>query len=221
MTRPRIRNLAGVALAGALAAGCGTSAPARFYTLSSTAAASQALAPPVAIVVGPVTVPAAVDRPQIVLQSGPNRLELDEFNRWAAPLGDTIARAVAGDLAVLLGTPEVGSAPGASFDPEFRVTIDVERFESVAGDHALVDAVWAVHETAGGRIRRGRTTAREPARGEGIEALAAAHSQALGRLSADIAVAIREVAAQSPPPGARRGLLEPPDRSLGRNIDAG
>jgi uncharacterized lipoprotein YmbA len=60
--------------------------------------------------VGPVTVPAAVDQPEFVVQVAPNRVEVDEFNRWVAPLNDSIARAIAGDLALQLGTSEVATA---------------------------------------------------------------------------------------------------------------
>ncbi len=55
----------------------------------------------------------------------------------------------------------------------------------------LVDAVWAVRKTAGGNTRSGRTIAREAVQGEGFDALAAAHSRALAKVSADIAAAIR------------------------------
>ena len=86
-----------------------------------------------------------------MVQVAPNRVEVDEFNRWAAPLNDSIARAVAGDLAVLLGTPDVAVAPLANFNPAYRVTIDVQRFESIQGEAVLVDAVWAVQPDGGRR----------------------------------------------------------------------
>ena len=73
-----------------------------------------------AVMVGPVSIPAAVDQPQFVVQVASNRVEIDEFNRWDAPLNDSIARAVAGDLTVLLGTPNVAAAPFANFDPAYR-----------------------------------------------------------------------------------------------------
>jgi uncharacterized lipoprotein YmbA len=174
----------------AAAAGC-ASAPARFYTLASTATADGAPAAPYAVLVGPVSVPASVDRSEFVVQVAPNRVDVDEFNRWAAPLSDGIARAVAGDLAVLLGTSDVAVAPLANFNPTCRVTINVQRFDSVQNQAVLVDAVWAVHQTAGGGTRTGRTVARENAQGEGFDALAAAHSRALAAVSADIAKAIR------------------------------
>ena len=148
--------------------------------------------------VGPVSVPASVDQPQFVVQVAPNRVDVDEFNRWAAPLNDSIARAVAGDLAELLGTPDVAAAPLANFDPAYRVTIDVQRFESMPGQAALVEAVWAVRKTAGGETRSGRTVAREAVQGDGFDALAAAHSRALAKMSGDIATAIRAEAEHQP-----------------------
>ena len=71
------------------------------------------------------------------------------------------------------------------------MTIDVQRFDSVPGEAVLVDAVWAVRTTAGGEVRTGRTVAREAVPGKGFDALAAAHSRALAKVSADIAAAIR------------------------------
>jgi len=175
------------------AAGC-ASAPARFYTLASTATADGAPVAPYAVIVGPVSVPASVDRPEFVVQVAPNRVEVDEFNLWASPLNDAIARAVAGDLAVLLATSDVAVAPLANFNPAYRVTINVQRFESIQGEAALVDAVWAVRQTAGGETRSGRTVARETVGGKDFDALAAAHSRALAALSGDIAAAIRAAA---------------------------
>ena len=178
------------ALLAAVLAAC-ASAPSRFYALTSTAAGDGVASVPVAVLVGPVTVPADVDRPEMVVQAAPNRVDVDEFNRWAAPLGDAIARVVAGDLTVLLATPDVATAPMANFRADDRVTINVQRFESLPGQFVLLDAVWTVQRVADGTTRSGRTTARESVAGDGYDALAAAHSRALARLSGDVADAIR------------------------------
>ena len=151
-----------------------------------------------AVMVGPVSIPAAVDRPEFVVHTAPNRVDVDEFNRWDAPLNDAIAEAIAGDLVKLLGTPDVASAPMANFEPAYRVTIDVQRFESVPGHSVLVEAMWTVHRTQGGETRSGRTTAPEAVQGDSFDALAAAHSRALARLSGDIAGAIRAEAEDKP-----------------------
>jgi uncharacterized protein len=192
----RLTQALSIVLAAA-AAGCST-APSRFYTLASTATATDAPAARTAVIVGPVSVPASVDRPEFVVQVAPNRVELDEFNRWAGPLNEAIAAAVAGDLAALLGTPDVATAPLANFNPAYRVTLNVQRFESVRGESVLVEVVWAVHRLADGDTRSGRTIARETVQGEGFDALAAAHSRALAAVSADIAAAIRAAVATPP-----------------------
>jgi uncharacterized protein len=196
--RSRAAYLIATALMVTVAAGCGTSPPARFYNLESTATAAGSPAARYAVLVGPVSMPASVDQPQFVVKVAPNQVEVDEYHRWVAPLNDSIARAVAGDLAVELGTPNVATAPLANFDPAYRVTIAVLRFESIKGQAALIEAVWTVRETAGGKTRSGRTVAREPVQGEDFDALAAAHSRALAKMSSDIAVAIRAEASHKP-----------------------
>jgi len=191
----RITQLISIALATAVAAGCST-APSRFYSLSSTSTADGTPAMPAAVMVGPVTIPASVDQPEFVVQVAPNRVEVDEFNRWVSPLNDGIARAVAGDLVVLLGTPNVASSQLANFTPDYRVTIDVQRFESTKGQGVTFEAVWTVRKTASGATRSGRTVASETAQGQGFDALAAAHSRAIAKMSGDIAAAIRAEAEQ-------------------------
>jgi uncharacterized lipoprotein YmbA len=191
----RIAQLISIALAAAVGVGCSTS-PSRFYSLASTATADGTPPTAAAVIVGPVTIPAAVDQPEFVVQVAPNRVEVNEFNRWVSPLNDSIARVVAGDLVVLLGTPDVANSELANFVPDYRVTIDVQRIEPIQGQAAVVEAVWTVRKTAGGQIRSGRTVAREPVQGQGFDALAAAHSQAVAKMSGDIAAAIRAEAEQ-------------------------
>lgn len=191
--------IAGIVVA---AAGC-ASPPSRFYTLNSTAKADGSPPAAYAILVGPVSVPAAVDRPQFTLQVATNRVVVDEFNRWAAPLNENIARVITADLAVLLGTSRVATAPLANFDASHRVTIDIQQFESLRNEAkqneaVLVRAVWVVRRSSGGVARSGHTVVRESVAGDSFEALAAAHSRALAKISGDIAAAIRAEAAENP-----------------------
>jgi len=173
-------------LALILSAGC-ASPPSRFYTLS--AVTTEAAPPsPLSLSVGPVSVPAAVDRPQILVSTGANQVQLDEFNRWASPLQDEISRVVAENLVVLLGTGKVTQSPQTSGeDAAYRVSIEVQRFESVPGKHARLDAVWTLRRVRDDKSRMGRTSVQEPVSGSGFDELAAAHSRAITRLSRDIA----------------------------------
>ena len=144
---------------------------------------------------GPVSVPAVVDRPQIVVDIGPNQVRLEEFHRWAAPLQNNIARVVADNLVLMLGTPRVTlAAQSLSADADYRAAIEVQSFQSVPGEAAIVDAVWTVRRIKDGKTELGRTTVRETMQEKGYDALAAAHSRALARLSQDIAAVVRALA---------------------------
>jgi len=184
----------------ALAAGC-ASAPSHFYTLNSTAKPADAAAAKsrLSIVVGPVSIPSIVDQPQVVVSTGPNEVALDEFNRWASPLQNNIARVVAEDLVAILGTPRVSLfQQSLDANADYRVAIEVQRFDSAPGEAATLGAAWIVRRTRDGRAEPGRTTVREPVSGSGFDALAAAHSSALARMSQDIAGAIASLERGTP-----------------------
>jgi len=173
-----------------IAAGC-ASAPSRFYTLNPAAIGDGQSAASYTVAVGPVTIPAEVDRPQFTVQLTQNRVAIDEFNRWAEPLNDAIARAVAADLAALLGTPRVSAVPLANFDPAYRVSLDIQRFVSNPGHGVRIDALWVVRQPVRGVSLSGHTVVGESVTDDSYDALAAAHSRALAKLSSDIAAAIR------------------------------
>ena len=60
-----------------------------------------------------------------------------------------------------------------------------------------IDTVWVIRKSVGNVSLSGHTSANEPATGD-YEALAAAHSRALSKVSADIAAAIRADALLKP-----------------------
>jgi uncharacterized lipoprotein YmbA len=190
-----IKQLVAIAFVAVLAAGCASS-PSKFYTLNSTAKSDGSPALDCSVVVAPVSVPAEVNRPQFTVQVAPNQVAVDEFNRWAAPLNENVARVVAEDLAALLGASRVSTQPLANFSPDFRVSIEVQRLESVPGKSALVEAVWVVQKSSDKVSQSGHTLVTEPVTGgDTFDALTAAHSRALAKVSADIAAAIRAEAA--------------------------
>ena len=173
----------------ALAAGCSSSPPSSFYTLSRTEAAAAA-ASELSVVVGPVSIPALVDMPQMVVSTGPNQIQIDEYHRWASPLASDISRVVAENLVTMLGTPRVSQFQALNAPSDYRVAIEVQTFESVPGEAATLNAVWTVRRTKDGKSQTGRTKLREAASDKGYDALVAAHSRALARMSQDIADAV-------------------------------
>jgi uncharacterized lipoprotein YmbA len=191
------RRSARVALAATLlflsACSLGTSPPERFFTLASepaSAAPANANTAAYLVVVGPVTIPEIVDRPQLVTSAGANRVEIAEQARWAAPLKSEIPRVIADHLARQLeGARTATSDERGAGAPDYRVIVDVQRFDSSPAG-ATIQASWAIRMKEGVAPLTGRSVVAEPA-GAGFDALVAAHSRALARVSSEIADAIR------------------------------
>ncbi len=184
--------LAIVGVATGLATGCATPPPFRYYTLSAATPTAPAAEPSTLVVsLGPVTVPATVDRPEIVVSTGANQVTLDDFNRWASPLQDNLSHVIAEDLALDLGTPRVIRFPQPlAANPDYRVAIEVRSFDSALGGTASIEAVWTIRRMKDNKTQTGTTSVREPTADAGYPALAGAHSRGAAKLSRDIAQAI-------------------------------
>jgi uncharacterized protein len=180
--------------------GCNVTGPSpktHFYVLSVEAQPVRSENPPgptVAmagrVAVSRVTIPGTVDRPQIVARTAANSVEIYDFHRWAEPLQDAIARAVAGNLALELG-PRYAVAAGAmpGLPPDVRVSLDVQKFDAVLGANVTVDALWSVRPSTG-ETRSGRSVVEESLTEPGHAGLVAAYSHALAAVSRDIAAAV-------------------------------
>ena len=173
-------------------AGCGSPPKERFYTLGLPASAGAGEEANYSVVVGPITVPEAVDRPQLVVRVAPNRVEISELHRWAEPLKSEIPRVLAQALASELGAKRI--APYGlvtSRDADFQVALDVQRFESDLGEGASIEVLWSVRRARNGEVRISRSRVREPVSSAGYDGLAAAHGRALQRLGVEIAAVLR------------------------------
>ena len=192
----RVVLIVAVCLAGALA-GCSRSPRVTFYTLEPGAKVEAAAATALpAVSVGPVTLPEVVDRPQLVVRAAANRVEILETHRWAEPLKSGIPRLIAENLRRLLRSDRVSSYPQhAGTDADYRVLVDVQRFESSPGEAVTVEAVWSLRRAAGGAPKTGRSLVREPVDAVGYDPIVAAYGRALLAVSRDLAGAIQADAA--------------------------
>lgn len=181
-----------VALALVLTA-CSRSPRVTFYTLEPVTRVETAAVTAVpAVSVGPVTLPEVVDRPQLVVRVAANRVEILESHRWAEPLKSEIPRLIAENLRSLLGSSRVSShLQHAGHEADYRVLVDIQRFESSPGEAVTVEAVWSLRRATGGTLKTGRSLVREPVEAIGYDPLVAAYGRALLAVSRDLAVAIR------------------------------
>jgi len=181
-----------------LLGGCARSQPTRFYVLTAAyrpdhATSEQPGGKQRALGVGPIRFPEYLDRPQITGRSSVNLLTLAEFDRWAEPLESGFSRVLAENLSVLLSTDRVLQFPWKSSEPiDFRITVNVVRFDGGPEKQVSLVTRWAVFGPEGNELVP-LTGSRivMPVKRAGYEALAIALSEAIGKLSQEIASALR------------------------------
>lgn len=181
-----------LALAAVLLTGCAAPPSDHFYTLAGAPApAPIAGTAPAFIEMLAVNIPASVNRDQLVIGTGEGRVDVLDQHRWAGPLADEIGSALSLGVAARLGAIDVYRTPAPEGAAVYRISTNVQRFESVPGSYALVDAVWSVRQVGSATVLTCRSVLREDA-GAGYEAVVTAHRAALSRLAVAIAAAVRD-----------------------------
>ena len=185
----KLRNaLAAVSLLALTA--CATPTPLRYYTLSAAQPpthGSTGIAPDYRIAIGPVSLPESLDRPHILLRVTANRYALAENDRWAEPLKREIPRVVAERIGEQLPAAlALAHAQYSGPEADYRVLIDVLRFEMTPGVSAALDVLWTLQKRGAGRLWQARSAFVEPVRAPGVAALVDAQKLALARLSDEI-----------------------------------
>ena len=203
MTRKYLQNVTAaifIALVVLAVAGCRSSTtPVEFYTLSPMPVVSEAdkiagLGDNIAVGVGPLQIPKIIDRPQIITRIGPNKINVDEFHRWAGSVYEDFLRAVTMNLAALLQSGLVLAYPWEEFfEPDYRIYMEVHQFDGRLGQYAQLDITWTIT----GRDARQillvhKSLIKEPAQGDDFDAFVAAKNRILAKLSRQIARGIKE-----------------------------
>ena len=180
--------------------GCtGTTQKARFYKLNSltgpeSTATVHGTRGGVALGIGPIKFPDHLDRPEIVTRTSSNAIQLAEFDRWAGSLEKDFSRILAENLSILLSTDYIFMFPFTQATPiDYRVAVEVVRFDGQLGKNATLIARWSVVEEGEKKslksVRRSSIT--RPADGKSYEAMVAALSRTVEEFSREIAETIK------------------------------
>jgi len=183
-----MRPLSLIALSSCLLSACGSSPPTRFYALSEVAPTSTSAvsgdANAVPVRVEPVAIPAELDRLELVHHTGPNQVQVSDFDRWAAPLDEQIRRVLSEDLSARLPAGWVTDPNEPSTgDPRRRLSIEIGRFEANEGCAVTLHASWTLRAAHAGSSRSGVERIDVPATSPCPASLAAAMSRALAALA--------------------------------------
>lgn len=181
-------------------AGCGTSSPAKFYTLTSVNIKKPSEKPVslekyVSVAIGPVEIPDYLDRPEIVIRADQNQLILSEVDLWGGALKSDINRILIENISSLLaGDRILVVAWKAAMSETYRVPVVLNRFDASPNGNMILKSRWSVIEKEGKSFEFYRESdITLPVKGSSYSSVVAAMSEALGELSKDIAMGITSV----------------------------
>ncbi|KQV10679.1 hypothetical protein ASC74_11555 [Pseudomonas sp. Root329] len=154
------------------------SEPIQFHTLTPVQPSSNSRTSAADIQIEGLSVPPQVDRPQIVIRQGNSGMAILETEWWGASLSDELRTALADQL--------VNSNP----QRKMSVRLDVQRFDSIPGQYALIDVKWRLRNLgeSDNALVTCRSTLQTPS-GPSIDELVAAQQSNVKRLAALISQA--------------------------------
>jgi len=142
-----------------------------------------------------VSFPSYLDRPQIVTRPTAHTLAIHEFQHWGGSLETDFVRVLGENLSILLDTQRVFlPRQNVPFNIDYRVAIEVKRFDGDLGGQIVLDVDWMItpQENKKRAVIR-KSVIRETVDSHYYESLVSAKSQAIEKLSREIADAFRKV----------------------------
>jgi len=122
----------------------GRTPPSTFHVLSATPAESINDGGPLSVLLGPLSLPDVVLRPQIVTRPEPGRVVFAEYHRWAGDLRANVEQVLVENLSDRLGGDTVIPTGGGDIDTDYRVAIRFLRFDGTPGRQAVLEGIWRI-----------------------------------------------------------------------------
>jgi uncharacterized lipoprotein YmbA len=146
--------------------------PIQFHTLTPAQPSGNSRTSAAEIQIEGISVPPQVDRPQIVIRQGNSGMAILETEWWGASLVDELRSALVDQM--------VNNNPRRNVS----VRLDVQRFDSIPGQYALIDVKWRLRNLSEGDapLLTCRSTLQTPS-GPSIDELVAAQQNNVKRLA--------------------------------------
>lgn len=160
----------------------------RFYSLLSLAEAPENATIPsdVKIGIGPIYLPKALKRPQLVVRKSPTELTLAESHQWVGSLREDVIRVVGENFARQLNTSELENFPWKqSFKPDYQIRVNIERMDGQLGGQVRLKARWRLFKN-NKMIHVADANISVPTKGKDYNAYVYAQSEALLKLTQQI-----------------------------------
>jgi len=178
-----------------LAAGCslgGSSPPVHFYKVEPLAERNAGATSNTSVGVGPVLVPLYLDRAGLVTRKHEAEVGVSDEDRWAEPLDDMLATAIAENLVRITGSDRIYAYPWPNAaHVDHRVFIRIVQFEIGTDGNAHLVCQWQVESTGVAEpvVRRAELTVSPASASPGPHVIAL--SETIATLSREIADVIK------------------------------
>jgi len=184
------------AFAMLLISACAATPPTNFYVLEALSQAPPALSDTAKkrlIGIGPITLPALLERQQIVTRAENNSVQIAEFHQWAEPVKDNVAQVLMQNLSRLQSLDIFRTYPWSAYGTvNYRVIIDIVRLDTQPGKSANLEAAWAImDEKNHSIITNGQSRIEQALTEDSYPAAARALSQVLSEFSRELAQALQ------------------------------
>ncbi len=191
-----IRMIILLTLLTSLSACFRNSQPIHFYMLKAvekaqlTGGAPAGAKSPV-IGLGPIRVAAYLDRPQIVSAISGPEYKVAEDQRWGEPLSDAVPRVLAENLSNLIPTDNIVFYPWPlNRKVDVQIGVNILEFHEDDEGQARLMALWTL-KGAGKATSQQKFICGQPAPATDYPKIVEVQSECLGRLSREIAAAVR------------------------------
>lgn len=184
-----------VILLGIGLSGCADSPNVEFYVLEPV----TKIALPIrentkqnTIGIGPVTVPALLERKQIITRSSDNTVKIAEFQQWASPLQDSLLQTLSRNLSGFQAKHIIRAYPWAAHGTvDLQVIVDFIRFDTTPGKSANLEANWTIkNETSRNSLKSGHSVINRAMTDTSYPGTVKALSAVLGDFSRELAGAL-------------------------------
>jgi len=156
------------------------------------------IVPGIIVAVGPLTIPAYLDRPQIVTKNKNGTLNFAQFDRWAEPLDSALARLIDENLVRLLPAASMQLFPCSLAIPvDYQVIVEIVQLDSDLAKELVLTAQWSIINAKSRKLLlTQRSQFIQPIKPNNYHGLTGSLSAACAGLSREIAVNLAELANQ-------------------------
>lgn len=131
-----------------LLSACLSTPPTHFYVLeplSESPPPSTTTETKRQIGIGPISIPALLERKQIVTRLPDNSVNIAEFHQWASPLKENVAQVLTHNLATLQTGDLIRTYPWSAYGAvDYRIIIDIIRFDATPEQAVNFEARWSI-----------------------------------------------------------------------------